>query len=785
MGVARTRRPSNFRAQAEASGGYGGVRARGSAAPPGRSHSSAPVSGRLWPPAPPAWAPAMAPLALPLALLAVSFVVPQGSQRSYLQVIVPQRNPAHATGNKRCGYHADFNSKEKHVMCLVEVMGAITSMPKVNGRDCYYQGYVDGYTDSIAMISSCSGLSGLIQIQNISYGIEPIESASGFHHLVFRIDYNDTGLQLSKQNYSIKWSTTVTSKKDPAEPINFAILRYVEMHVVVAKSLYDYMGSNEDVVTGKIMQLMNFVNTMFSKLNMKIILSSLELWINKDKISIIGTADQLLEQFLNWKNEHLALRPHDAAFLFVYRNKADSVGSTFAKKMCSKPISAGIAMFQNGMTLEAFSVIVAQLLGFSVGLYFDDTRACHCSGTVCLMNTRAAQSSGIKSFSSCSVKDFQNFLHSALSQCLQNKPQFDIAYRAPLCGNHVVEDGEQCDCGTVKECENHPCCGSDCTLKAGMKCAQGDCCLLGSCRLKAKGTLCRELEDSECDLKEFCNGTSAECSENHYVEDGHWCEHQTGVCMRGRCQSADRWCRKIFGSQSRSGSLQCYEEINSQKDRMGHCGSTARGYQDCQWQDLRCGKLVCDYPNRVPFFLENAAIIYAKVQNRLCVTLDYLKGPGIRDPFLIHDGTVCGDNKVCMNQKCVDRAVIRMACDAERKCHGKGKCNNRGNCHCDVGWAPPDCNVADEGGLGGSIDSTFRSGLVRIDHQPKRFSTRNWLLVGFFVFLPVVIGAILLAIKLRQALLHPSMEEEKDEGEEYDTEGSKFQESHQPESESV
>lgn len=76
--VARTRRPSNFQAQPEASGGYRGVRARGSAAPPERSHSSAPVSGRLWPPAPPAWAPAMALLALPLAFLAVSFVVPQG-----------------------------------------------------------------------------------------------------------------------------------------------------------------------------------------------------------------------------------------------------------------------------------------------------------------------------------------------------------------------------------------------------------------------------------------------------------------------------------------------------------------------------------------------------------------------------------------------------------------------------------------------------------------------------------------------------------------------------------
>ncbi|KAM6431851.1 disintegrin and metalloproteinase domain-containing protein 2-like isoform 5-T5 [Liasis olivaceus] len=635
----------------------------------------------------------MARLALPLALLAASFLAAQGSQRSFLQVIVPQRNPSHATGNKeRMSFDMNIEGKSYSIYLKQQAFlsnyfrvytynrdGTPVSFAPSLQRDCYYQGYVDGYADSVVMLSSCSGLSGLIQIQNISYGIEPIESASGFRHLVFRTDYNVIGFQISKQNYSIKWSTGVTSKKDPAEPINFATLRYVEMHVIVAKSLYDYMGSNEDLVTGKIMQLMNFLNTMFYKLNVKIILSSLELWINKDKIPTTGTAEQLLEQFLHWKKDHLALRPHDVSFLFVYRNKAGSVGSIFAKKMCSKPSSGGTAM----------------------------------------------------------------------------------------------------------ECENHPCCESDCTLKRGMQCAQGDCCWERRCRLKARGALCRQPPDEDCDLKEFCNGTSAECTEDHYVQDGQWCERESGVCMKGVCQSADRWCRKIFGQNSRSGTPQCYEEINSQKDRMGHCGSTARGYQSCQWQDLKCGKLVCEYPNRVPFFMENAAIIYAKVQNRLCVTLDYMKGPGVKDPFLVRDGTTCAKNKICMNQKCVDRAIIRLTCDAEKKCHGKGKCNNKGNCHCNMGWAPPDCGRADKGGLGGSIDSSFRSGLVLSDRQPKTFSTRNWLLVGFFVFLPVVIGSLILVIKLRQALLHANVEEEKDEEEEYDTEGSKSPEGNQSESASV
>ncbi|KAJ6652346.1 hypothetical protein lerEdw1_012708 [Lerista edwardsae] len=102
-------------------------------------------------------------------------------------------------------------------------------------------------------------------------------------------------------------------------------------------------------------------------------------------------------------------------------------------------------------------------------------------------------------------------------------------------------------------------------------------------QLKAQGTLCRPDADKACDLEEFCNGTSAECTEDLYVQDGQPCEGGSAVCMQGVCQSADLSCQKVFGKGSKNGSPQCYEEINSQKDRMGHCGSSARGYETCQW----------------------------------------------------------------------------------------------------------------------------------------------------------------------------------------------------------
>lgn len=72
----------------------------------------------------------------------------------------------------------------------------------------------------------------------------------------------------------------------------------------------------------------------------------------------------------------------------------------------------------------------------------------------------------------------------------------------------------------------------------------------------------------------------------------------------------------------------------------------------CLCRDLQCGKLICEYPGNVPFTKEKAAVIYTRVQNTLCITLDYMRPPMERDPMLVKDGTVCGDHKVtCRGSK--------------------------------------------------------------------------------------------------------------------------------------
>nr|XP_019808883.1 PREDICTED: disintegrin and metalloproteinase domain-containing protein 2-like [Bos indicus] len=448
---------------------------------------------------------------------------------------------------------------------------------------CYYQGYIEGYPNSMAIISTCTGLRGLLQFENVSYGIEPLEPSIGFEHMVYQIKprdssssvYTEREIELREKPYKIQ----------NVEPLpDFS--QYIEMHIVVEKDLYNHMGADTTVVIQKIFQLTGLTNAIFTSLNITVILSSLELWIDENKIPVTGDANELLHRFVKWKRSYLVLRPHDMAFLLVYREKSNYIGATFQGRMCDKHYGGGVALHSSTISLESLAVIIAQLLSLSMGIPYDDINKCHCPGDVCIMNPAAVHSSGVKLFSNCSVEDFLRFISKPKSQCLQNQPRLDPTYKSAVCGNGKVEEGEQCDCGNKKACDALPdtCCVADtCRFQPGSACDTGLCC--ESCAFIPKGHICRGSTD-ECDLHEYCNGSSAACQEDVYVQDGHPCGQNQWLCISGICVDGIKQCFDIFGEGTSYAPAECFQRLNSMNDLSGNCGVTPTGFTPCTSEDL-------------------------------------------------------------------------------------------------------------------------------------------------------------------------------------------------------
>ncbi|XP_070622079.1 disintegrin and metalloproteinase domain-containing protein 32-like [Erythrolamprus reginae] len=633
------------------------------------------------------------------------------------------------------------------------------TLPEIQ-NECFYEGYIQGFPNSVAILSTCSGLRGVLQFENVSYGIEHLESSTTFEHLIYELS--------SKNGNGPIWTENVTHVYNPTKTkhASYKLLldtmplsdttkshRYIEVYAVVDNVLFNYLGGNSEYVTANVVQIIGFVNSMFADLNVTVVLSSLEFWTDNNKISIEGEADDILRRFLQWKNSYLVLRPHDLAFLFVYREKPNYVGAAFTGKLCIRNFDAAVALYEKAITLETFSVILAQLLGFSLGMEYEDGKECKCPGLVCIMHTSAINSNGIKKFSSCSIVDFQNFLKFKSAPCLSNRPNLKLYSPEKLpkvkatCGNGILEPGEKCDCGSIERCKRSKCCTTSCTFQRGAVCSNEVCC--ENCKFKPRNTICRQPLDKHCDFSEYCNGSSAICPANVYVQNGVNCASNTGFCYGGSCQSPDLHCQEFFGSRSRNAPEICYE-VNSQADRFGHCGiDYKKKFKTCSLRDLKCGKLICTYPYATPYTKINVPVLYMPVKNVVCVSLDLKHPEGLSDPMMVKEGTKCGQGKICLRQKCQSYEHLHFDCDAAKKCSGHGVCNNKRNCHCDPGWVPPDCRTKGSP-MGGSIDSGLRYLDLDIEKKAREDTIRTWVLLSIFLFLPLIVGSTLLAVKWKR-----------------------------------
>uniref|UniRef100_A0A673VM42 Disintegrin and metalloproteinase domain-containing protein 1a-like n=1 Tax=Suricata suricatta TaxID=37032 RepID=A0A673VM42_SURSU len=579
-------------------------------------------------------------------------------------------------------------------------------MPLIS-HDCHYEGYIEGVPGSFVSLNTCSGLRGILIKEGKPYGIKPKDTSTPFEHVLYTMAHQarvSCGVtSKGSQLVSASQQQAVRKPRRPQAPPPFwSHTKYVEMFVVVNNQRFQMWGSNVSETVQAVMDVTALANSFTRGINTQVVLAGMEIWTEGDLTEVPADLQVTLRNFNSWRQEKLCHRvQHDVAHMIAGHRPEGDVGQAFLSGACSSGFAAAVESFYHEDVL-LFAALMAHELGHNLGIRHDHS-ACVCKDKhLCLMHEHITKEGG---FSNCSSDYFYRFLREHKGACLFNKPRAQGRLRRNAqCGNGVLEDNEECDCGP--DCGNNQCCDQTCRLKKNAKCNPGPCCN-ETCGFAETGFMCRPAL-GECDLPEYCDGTSDICPYDMYKQDGTPCK-RVHYCVAGVCRTHDTQCVHVFGYPARSAPEHCYISMNMKGDRFGNCGlpSTDSEYVKCEDENIHCGKIICTNIRHVPEIKPNETMIQVTHKDDFCWSMDAYDATDIPDDGYVHTGTLCAPHKVCMNYSCTDHAVLNYDCEPEEMCNGKGVCNNLKHCHCEAGYAPPDCKNP---GYGGSVDSGTPSG---------------------------------------------------------------------------
>ncbi|NXC39812.1 ADAM9 protein, partial [Penelope pileata] len=583
----------------------------------------------------------------------------------------------------------------------------LTEFPYIQD-DCFYKGFVEGSPGSIVSLSTCFGLRGVVQMGDLKYEVEPVQNSSTFQHLIYRKASEEgsappcqmleeppaEGRELANGSRKILVVEEVPGLESLPVP-----MRYLELALISNMELFKANNHNETLMLHLFISISNLLNTVYKPMKLQIVLSAVEMWTTRDQVMATQSLAQTLQLFSSWCQKDAAGRfDYDHVELLLGQHYTER-GFTWQGMMC-QPDSVGVVSFPGQDTTREVMTL-AHEIGHSLGFNHDDSKQfqhkfcnCNCTHRGCIM--RSSPGSCL-AFSNCTMKEYHEEVIRKSKPCLLNIPSLKPSL-FDLCGNGVLERGEECDCGTDDACLENGCCfSSTCRLAPGASCYRGECC--HKCKFQPAGTICREYR-STCDLPEFCNGTSSTCPADVFKHDGTPCG-ENHRCYQGACHSHEAQCKALFGRAAQRAPLSCFREVNVRGDRCGNCGWNGTHYTKCLEENILCGRVQCANIRRVPVRQDGETVVQTILNNQLCWGLEFHLAPDTPDEGSVKDGTSCGLNKVCINRTCVSAAFLTNDC-TQRQCNGRGVCNNKKNCHCDFGWAPPDCK---EEGFGGSVDS--------------------------------------------------------------------------------
>ncbi|KAM5273619.1 LOW QUALITY PROTEIN: disintegrin and metalloproteinase domain-containing protein 20-like [Ctenodactylus gundi] len=623
-------------------------------------------------------------------------------------------------------------------------------------RDCYYYSYLEGVPGSIATLDTCSGgLRGMLQVDDFTYEIKPLEASSKFEHVVSLLvseggPEDNERCDIPGQETNQVLEEIKLARSPRAGPVHWTQfhLKNLNLHYTITKALYD-QGTNITQTVRKAGVINNILHTIFTPVNLKVFVHILCIWTISDSYTINAGKNALtfISEFGVWTQYKIhKYIPHATSVLFTGTKIGGQSYATSQKGMYNPNWGALFVSIEQYHIFKA-SAITAHALGHNLGLVHD-TADCRCfRRSHCVM---APVPGLLDVLSNCFYESIHYYLY-GWDACLSFPNQYytNFKYEYPRCGDNKKDWDEECDGGSLKDCANDICCETNCRLSMGSVCGKGDCC--HSCTFAAPEThvvsvqrhtwyLCRDTRGI-CDLPEYCNGKQEDCPRDFYIQDETPCS-PLSVCVRGNCGDRDLQCKALFGHLAKDAALVCYEKLNMIGD-FGNCGirliTGRRTRVKCEADDVLCGLLYCDGIEQVPGGGEHTTFCHLEVLDikEQCFGYDIYQGMESPEMGLVVDGSTCGPGKYCLNQNCTFHQDVGFNCDV-KKCNFKGVCNNNNTCHCLRGWRPPTCEQKEAGG--------------RVDSGPpldKKQGIRAKILVNInqvLLMLVIRIGLFLFAI---------------------------------------